>query len=100
VLLDAREWKLADERWAEIHRILATMTAALESGDRPALEAATAHLELAGPLRIIAIAAAGPPEPVRDQLNKLVHSLGGVSAHQRQLEPGDTGAASADSPRD
>ena len=98
-LSDAFSWKLADERWQEIHRVLTAMAAALESGDADALETATAHLELAGPLRIIPIGPAlGPTPPVRDLLNKLVYALGGVTAAQSPGEPGDTGAADAGSP--
>lgn len=99
-LSDAFSWKLADERWQEIYRIVAKMAAALESGDVDALEAATAHLELAGPLRIIPIGPAlGPTPPVRDLLNELVHALGGVTAAQPPQATGDTGAADAGSPR-
>jgi hypothetical protein len=99
-LSDAFSWKLADERWQGIYRVLAAMAVALESGDVDALEAATAHLELAGPLRIIPIGPAlGPTPPVRDLLNKLVHALGGVTTAQPTQEPGDTGAADVGSPR-
>jgi hypothetical protein len=98
-LSDASSWQLADERWQEIHRVLAGMAAALESGDPEALAAATARLELAGPLRIIPIGRAlGPTPPVRDLLNKLVYALGGVTAEQSWQEQGDTGAAGAGSP--
>lgn len=69
-LSDAFRWKLAEERWQEIHGVLARMASALESGDVAALAEATAHLELAGPLRIVPIgAAAGPPPEVRDLLS-------------------------------
>jgi hypothetical protein len=99
-LSDASSWKLADERWQEIYRVLAAMAAALESGDPGALEAATARLELAGPLRIIPIGPApGPTPPVRDLLNELVHALGGVTVAQSWPERGDTGAAGAGSAR-
>jgi hypothetical protein len=99
-LADAFSWKLADERWREIYRVLATMATALESGDTDTLAAATAHLELAGPLRIIPIGpATGPTPAVRDLLNKLVHALGGVTAAGPPQEPGDAGAADAGSPR-
>lgn len=99
-LSDASRWKLADERWQEIHGLLARMASAMESGDVAALAEATAHLELAGPLRIIPIGpAAGPPPEVRDLLNRLVHALGGVTADQRPDEQGDAGATGADLPR-
>jgi hypothetical protein len=99
-LSDAFAWKLADARWQEIRRILDSMAAALKAGDVNALAEATAHLELAGPLRIIPIGAAtGPPPPVHDLLNVLVHALGGVTVDGPSAEPGDTGAASAGVPR-
>jgi hypothetical protein len=99
-LTDALRWKLADERWQEIHGLLATMAEALETGDVAALAEATTHLELAGPLRITPIgAASGPPREVRVLVADLVHTLGGVTADQRPDEPGDTGAAGAGLPR-
>jgi hypothetical protein len=98
VLHDAFSWKLAGERWQEICRILATMAEALESGNLAGLADATADLELAGPLRIIPVDTAGPPPPVRDLLNKLVHAIGGVTTDQRPQAPADSGAPDRDSP--
>jgi hypothetical protein len=100
VLSDTFSWKLAEERWPEIGRVLVTMAAAVETGDMAALDAATARLELAGPLRIIPIGAtAGPPPQARDLLTKLVHALGGVTTQRQPREPGDAGAANVGSPR-
>jgi len=96
VLSDAFSWRLADERWRQIARILATMADATESGDVAGLAATTARLELAGPLRIIPIDAAEPPPPVRDLLNRLVHALDGVTADVRRQEPPGPGAPDAD----
>jgi len=80
ILADASQWRLAEPRWQVIEEILRAMNAALESGDTAALTAATADLELAGPLRIIPVGPppAGPTPRVRDLLNKLVYSLDGV----------------------
>jgi len=96
-LSDAAAWQLAEARWQAIERILVAMDAALASGDVDALAAATADLELAGPLRIIPIGPppTGPPPAVRDLLNKLVHSLGGVAAGRQPGEPQDAGADDA-----
>jgi hypothetical protein len=100
VLSDAFSWSLAEERWQQIYRVLTTMAAALEHGDAAALTEATAHLELAGPPRLIPIGTdTAPPPPVRDLLNKLVHALGGVPAGGRPPEHGDDGAPDADSSR-
>ena len=99
-LSDALRWKLADERWQDIERVLARMADALDSGDVTALAESTAYLELAGPLRIMPIGAAtGPPPQVRAVLNKLVYTLGGVTADQSQDEAADAGDAGADLPR-
>jgi hypothetical protein len=96
VLSDAQLWQLAEARWQTIEQVLATMDAALASGDIDALAEATAALELAGPLRIIPIGSAVGPTPVaRDLLNKLVHFLGGVSAKEQTGEPTDAGAGDA-----
>jgi hypothetical protein len=97
VLLDALQWQLAEARWQTIEQALAAMDAALTSGDMDELAAATADLELAGPLRIIPIdPAVGPTPAARDLLNKLVHSLGGVAAGRQRGESADAGAGNAD----
>jgi len=98
-LSDVRSWQLAEERWPRIYQVLVAMAAAADVGDPDALAAATVQLEMAGPLRIIPIdLATGPTPPVRDLLNKLVHTLGGLTAGQLR-EPGDAGAVDADLPR-
>ena len=96
VVLDALQWRLADARWQEIERVLAAMAAALDAGDPGALAAATADLELAGPLRLIRIGAppvVSPAPPIRDRLNQLVYSLGGVTPGQ---QPGHDGGMDGD----
>ncbi|HUY46730.1 MAG TPA: CATRA system-associated protein [Streptosporangiaceae bacterium] len=94
VVSDALQWRLAEARWQAIEQVLSAMDAALEADNLDALAAATADLELAGPLRITRIGATPvvpPAPPVRDRLNQLVHSLGGVPAAQHH-EPEDAGA--------
>jgi hypothetical protein len=86
VVSDIDQWRLADARWQAIDQVLAAMAAALETDDLEALAAATAELELAGPVRITRIGATPvvpPPPQVRDRLNLLVHALGGTSAGER-----------------
>jgi hypothetical protein len=90
VLSDALSWRLVGPRWAAIEQVLAAMDAALAAGDVAALAAATTDLELAGPVRITRIGAVPvvpPPPAIRDRLNRLVHSLGGVPAAD-QPDPG------------
>jgi hypothetical protein len=80
LLKDALHWHLAEARWQAIEHVLITMDAALTVSDLAALAAATADLELAGPLRITRIGATPvvpPPPPIRDRLNRLVYVLGG-----------------------
>jgi hypothetical protein len=87
VISDALQWRLADTRWQGIEQLLVAMGAALEADDLGALTAATVDLELAGPLRMTRIGATPvvpPPPPVRDRLNRLVYSLGGAQATQRE----------------
>jgi hypothetical protein len=100
VLSDARLWQLAEARWQAIEQILIAMDAALARGDLDALAAATADLELAGPLRIIPIGPAiGPTQAARDLLNKLVHVLGSVTAGRPAGESEGAGAGHADTSR-
>jgi hypothetical protein len=77
------------------------MAAALEANDTEAFAAATADLELAGPVRIKPIGpAVGPTEEARDLLNKLVHALGGMTAEPPGQQPGAPGAGNADTSSD
>jgi hypothetical protein len=95
VVEDALEWRLHPSRWERIAPIVAALTEALEHGDREALVTATADLELAGPLRITRIGddpLVPPPPPVRDRLNRLVHTLGDVAVAD-ELMAGDEDAA-------
>jgi hypothetical protein len=93
VVQDALQWRLAAERWRAMEQVLITLEAALRAGDSGAVAAATADLELAGPLRVTRIGATPMVPalpPVRDRLNRLVHTLGGRTAAQQQ-ENDDTG---------
>ena len=93
VISDALRWRLVAQRWHAIEEVLAAMDAALAANDLQALAAATADLELAGPLRITPIGSppvVPPPPPVRDRLNRLVTSLGDRPAVAKE-EPGDVG---------
>jgi hypothetical protein len=99
LLQDALEWQLAEGRWQAIEHTLIAMDAALAANDLAALTAATADLELAGPLRITRIGAtpmvpAAPP--IRDRLNHLVYVLGGK---QETREEPDTAEKADDHPR-
>lgn len=83
---DALEWRLTGKRWESVEQVLAAMAAALATNDLEALKAATAELEVAGPVRIVRIGAppvVPPPPQVRDRLNRLVYSLGGTAAWER-----------------
>jgi hypothetical protein len=82
VVEDALEWRLHPCHWERIAPIVAALIEALEHGDRQALVTATADLELAGPLRITRIGddpLLPPPPAVRDRLNRLIHTLGGLA---------------------
>jgi hypothetical protein len=92
-LSDASEWKLPADRWQAVQPVLVRMAAALESDDAAALAETTARLKLAGPRRILPIGpAAGPPPEVLTLLNRLQHTLDGVTADRLQDDAGDAGA--------
>jgi hypothetical protein len=82
VVAGARRWQTTEARWQAIAQLLAAIEAAVTAGDADALAAATADLELAGPLRIRKIGTipvVPAPEPVIYRLNRLVHALGGTA---------------------
>jgi hypothetical protein len=95
VVGDALLWRMNDARWEAIAQVLAAMDEALAAGDLDALAAATADLELVGPLRITRIGATPvvpPPPPILYRLNRLMHVLGDTVAAQRNDgEDGGTG---------
>jgi CATRA-associated small protein len=81
VVQAALGWHLTGARWQAVDQALTAMAEALETGDLDALVAATAELELDGPVRLTPITAAlvtRPASPIRDRLNRLVYSLGGT----------------------
>ena len=84
VLVDACQWRLTEKHWQSIDQTLTAMDAALKARDAAALATATADLEIAGPVRITKIGdpPVEPPAPVRDRMNRLVHSLGATQAPQ------------------
>jgi hypothetical protein len=78
ILREARSWELAPARWVLVDELLTTLEVALSSGDMEALAAATADLELAGPVRIVRMGSAQPEPasaPLQDRVNELIHSL-------------------------
>lgn len=80
ILHDLRDWHLTPGRWELVKEIIASMTAAIARGDVAALQRATTDLELVSPVRIIKMGEppqGPPPEQVREQVNHLIHSLGG-----------------------
>ncbi|MDZ5446510.1 CATRA system-associated protein [Micromonospora sp. 4G57] len=82
VLRDVADWRLAPERWERVEDILRSMEEAFAAGDPAGLRAATADLEVHGPVRLRGIGtkpASQPSEPVRDRQNRLVHALDGIA---------------------
>ncbi|MEU6590543.1 CATRA system-associated protein [Streptomyces sp. NPDC046881] len=80
VLDDLLQWQLTAERWERVEALVRSLDQALVEGDGDALRAATAELELAGPVRITRIGSKAlipVPEKTRDRANRLVHTLGG-----------------------
>lgn len=79
VVSDALQWRLTEARWKEVEQLLNALHEALQAGDPEAVDAVTADLELASPLRIIPIGTP-PLEPPGPQLRsivvRIVHHLG------------------------
>ena len=95
VLRHVADWELAPSRWDLVDGLLDAMEAALDSGDAEALAAATADLELAGPVRIVRIGSSQPsaaPPLIRERVNQLIHNLSmapgyGVSSQESGAGP-------------
>lgn len=80
VLRDALQWRLADQRWAAIRAAVDALRAAVRAGDADGARSAVAELELLGPVRATPVGRAPtvpPPDPVREEINELVHTLDG-----------------------
>jgi hypothetical protein len=79
VLSDVYHWRLPSTRWTQVSTAMRALETALAAQDVAAVRAATADLELCGPVRATRIGAepGTPPHEVRDRVNTLVYSLGG-----------------------
>jgi hypothetical protein len=78
VLMDVQGWWLPQARWTRVTEIVQSIDKALSAGDPVALEAATIDLELASPIRITRVGATPQvpaPAPVRERINRMVHTL-------------------------
>ncbi|MFJ4525587.1 CATRA system-associated protein [Streptomyces sp. NPDC088810] len=92
VLDDLLQWQLTAERWERVEALVRSLDQALAAGDGDALRAATAELELAGPVRITRIGTKSlipVPEKTRDRANRLVHTLGNRPREPRLDGPTD-----------
>jgi hypothetical protein len=94
-------WHLPSGRWAQAEQVIDEVATAMASGDLPALDRAIAGLELLGPVRVTRIGESSesqltpPPDPVRERVNRLIHSLGQPARPdpaQRAARPGARGA--------
>jgi hypothetical protein len=80
ILDDVLHWWLTEPRWATVRAAVGRLSAATHRGDAGAVRAAVAELELLGPVRATAIGAnptAPVPDPVREEIDELVHTLDG-----------------------
>jgi hypothetical protein len=78
LLREALTWRLIGHRWRTVELVLDGLAAALEQGGADSFRRVLHDLELAGPTRVVPIedAAVLPaPEPVRERINRLVHTL-------------------------
>jgi hypothetical protein len=79
ILQDVLEWTTSPDHWRLIARLVDAMADAVVRHDLDALDACTADLELESPLRRVIRIGEGeaepPPAPLRDRVNRLIHSL-------------------------
>lgn len=83
VLREALRWRLTTTRWAAVEVAVETVTSALRAGDVATLRAAVYDLQAAGPVRATGFGdtpVVEPPEPVREEINELIHTLDGRAA--------------------
>jgi len=78
------DWRMSEVGWQHVSALLTALEHAAAVGDEDELEAVTVELELIGPDRITRIGtsshSAPAPSFVRERLNRLVHSLNGITA--------------------
>ena len=91
IISDAVQWRLPEERWADVEELVQALHEALRIGEPDEVETALAKLELAAPLRITPISG-DPTRPATHRLRNLakqvVHDLGeGLGPDARR--PGD-----------
>jgi hypothetical protein len=95
VLESALHWQLPTSRWRGVDEALTAMAEALARDDAAAFRRVESDLELAGPVR--AVSAQHPPkdpvpEPVRERINELIHTLGGAAEPNRRQPDGPAAA--------
>jgi len=96
VLRDALVWRLEDGQWRAVAQAVDALVAALVAGDASSFREALYDLELAGPVRATRIEdaeALSPPEPVRERVNELIHTLDGRPADPQSTDDAAAGAA-------
>lgn len=80
VLRDVEVWRMTGQRWVLIRTALDRLAAAVVRGDSGSVRDAVADLELLGPVRATRVGSepsTPAPEPVREEINELVHTLDG-----------------------
>jgi hypothetical protein len=82
VLRDALEWRMSSARWTAVAAGIEALSTAVRSGDVARSQAAVYELELCGPVRASGFGdpPVPAPEPVREEINELVHTLDGRTA--------------------
>ncbi len=95
VLRDALVWRLTDGRWRVVGQAVEVLASALDAGDTAAFRKAVYDLELAGPVRAARFEdppTVPTPDPVRERVNELIHTLDGsrpVVGQDSDDEPAD-----------
>lgn len=82
VLRDALEWRMSADRWTAVATGIDVLTRAVRSSDVARTRDAVYELELRGPVRASGFGdpPVPAPEPVREDINELIHTLDGRAA--------------------
>jgi len=92
VLRDAQVWRLTDSRWKAVQEAVHALARAWEANDAEVFREAVYDLELAGPARATGYGdnpTIPAPEPVRERIDKMVHSLANpTSVHEHDSDDG------------
>ena len=92
LLQDLVLWEMSPQRWERVDELLQRINDAYAARDATELRAATAELEISGPVRILRIGSkqsTGIPPMTLERRNTLIHSLSSPATGSSATTPED-----------